>query len=389
MLKTGDGSLQIHWTFGEVDFSLNILYNYKINLPSGGGISMLSNNNISKRYDGLDFAKFFCAFMVICIHMSYWGKRYFEPLTRFAVPIFFMITGYFYSSIKQNKREWIQIKKTIALFLYSNLLYLVWGIVKCVLSDESFSNLFGSILSLKAWIKFICFNESMFAGHLWYLGALIYVLVIVLAVDKYSNREKLYKFIPLFLLINVIFGNYSTIIIGVRVPLILTRNFLFCGLPFFLLGDAICKTQNRFTKKQLFVIVIISVILTIVENLFLLNSGTVFNADCFVATPFLAYSLFALFLENRAISNTPFLFMISQLGKNTSTTIYIVHPIAISIVGKIVNLLGGYIPYLNAIWYYTAPLVILISCTLFAICYNTLNRKFGHYIQIKLFSKGR
>lgn len=350
---------------------------------------MLQKSNFSKRYEGLDFAKLICAFAVICIHTSFSGKKYVEPLTRFAVPIFFMITGYFYSTIKHNKREWLQIKKTIVLFIYSNLLYLVWGVVRCVLSDESFSNLIGSILSLKAWIKFICFNESMFAGHLWYLGALIYVLVIVLAVDKYSNREKLYKFIPVFLLSNVIFGNYSTIIFGERVPLILTRNFLFCGLPFFLLGDALREKQNKFSNKQLLVVAIISVILTIAENLFLLNTGTVFNVDCFIATPFLAYSLFVLFLENRAISNTPFLFKISQLGKNTSTIVYIVHPIAKNIAVKMVNDLGRDIPYLNAIWRYTAPLVIMISCTLFAICYNMLNRKFSHYIQNKLLSRGR
>ena len=84
--------------------------------------------------------------MVICIHMTYYGKKYFEPLTRFAVPIFFMITGYFYSTIKQNNREWAQIRKTIVLFLYSNLLYLVWKITRCVLLGESISDLIDSIL---------------------------------------------------------------------------------------------------------------------------------------------------------------------------------------------------------------------------------------------------
>lgn len=342
---------------------------------------MLIKKNAPHRYDGLDFAKFFCAFMVICIHMTYYGKKYFEPLTRFAVPIFFMITGYFYSTIKQNNREWAQIRKTIVLFLYSNLLYLVWKITKCVLLGESISDLIDSILSNKSWIMFICFNESFFAGHLWYLSALIYVLVIVLVVDMHSSREKLYRFIPLFLLTNIVFGNYSTIIFGKRLPLVLTRNFMFCGLPFFLIGDALRKEQNKLKKKQLLVITISSVVLTIAENILLLNTGAVFNADCFIATPFLAYSLFALSLENHAVSNNPFLFKISQLGKNTSTIIYIIHPIAISVAGKIVNIFSGYFPVINAVWYYTAPLVILILCTIFALCYNMLHDRFNHIIR--------
>ena len=128
------------------------------------------------------------------------------------------------------------------------------------------------------------------------------------------------------------------------------------------------------------VITISSVVLTIAENILLLNTGAVFNADCFIATPFLAYSLFALSLENHAVSNNPFLFKISQLGKNTSTIIYIIHPIAIPVAGKIVNIFSGYFPVIHAVWYYTAPLVILILCTILALCYNMLHDRFNHII---------
>ena len=66
---------------------------------------MTPNSDAFKRHDGLDFAKFLCSYMVISIHMSYFGKSYIEPLSRFAVPLFFMITGYFYSSIKQKTKS--------------------------------------------------------------------------------------------------------------------------------------------------------------------------------------------------------------------------------------------------------------------------------------------
>ena len=333
---------------------------------------MFQKSNTFKRYEGLDFAKFLCSYMVISIHMSYFGKRYIAPLSRFAVPLFFMITGYFYSSIKQKSRERAQIKKTIILFLFSNLLFLFWEIPRCILANESISASLSLLLNIKGWIKFVCLNEPFFSGHLWYLGALLYVLIIILMFDKYSNRQKLYKFIPLLLLVNIVFGNYSVLVFGTKLPLILTRNFLFCGLPFFLLGDILHHKQNSLSQKQLIFVAAISMLLTVAENLFLLHNEKAFNDDCFIATPFLAYSLFVLFLENRNISNSPLLLNIAKLGRCTSATIYIIHPIVISIVGFIINTLGKYFPHAPIVYHYIAPFVILIVCTLFACCYNAL-----------------
>ena len=130
-------------------------------------VSVLSQTNISRRYVSLDFAKFFCAFMIISIHVSYYGKIYFEPLSRIAVPIFFMITGYFYSSVVQSNRKYMQLRKTIELFIYSNLLYFIWNLLGCTASKGSVIAYLHSILNIKSWIKFLCFNESLFSEHLW------------------------------------------------------------------------------------------------------------------------------------------------------------------------------------------------------------------------------
>lgn len=335
---------------------------------------MVQTSRISSRHLGLDFAKFLCAFMVVSIHTPYFGNEYLEPLARFAVPVFFMITGYFYSSVQQKSREHIQLRKAVVLFLSSNLLFLIWKIVLCVVAGESFPDLVHSIFNFATWIKFLFFSESILSGHLWYLGALSYVLVIILVFDKYSSREKLYKFIPILLLINILVGNYSIILFGKRLPLLLTRNFLFCGLPFFLLGDAISRKQTTRSNAQLFAIAIISAFITLAENVVFLKIEARSNADCFFATPFLAYSLFMLFLKNGTTFQHPLLTKVAQLGRCTATTTYIIHPIAIHIVGKIVNAIGRYVPCMTSVWNYTAPLLVFITCTLFACCFDTVRR---------------
>ena len=66
-----------------------------------------------KRSVGLDFLKFLCSFMVVTIHKPFPGLLgpVIMPITRIAVPIFFMITGFFYYSTIENANEIRQIKK--------------------------------------------------------------------------------------------------------------------------------------------------------------------------------------------------------------------------------------------------------------------------------------
>lgn len=67
------------------------------------------------RAENIDVLKAICAFLVVCIHVPFPGKMgaYFTTLTRVAVPIFFMITGYFYSDIVAQLNQKKQQKNLI------------------------------------------------------------------------------------------------------------------------------------------------------------------------------------------------------------------------------------------------------------------------------------
>ena len=72
---------------------------------------------------GLDLLKAICAFMVVSIHSPFPGLLgdIFIPLARIAVPIFFMITGYYYSHTKEHKKEKKQIIKLLKLCVSANI----------------------------------------------------------------------------------------------------------------------------------------------------------------------------------------------------------------------------------------------------------------------------
>ena len=174
---------------------------------------------LKERNGSLDALKTICAFLVICIHIPFPGivGEIITPLARIAVPIFFMITGYFYN--KEDKKQFKQMKKIIILIILSNLLYFIPNIV----TTENMSNIF----SVKKCLEFIIFNESPFASHLWYLNALLYVLIIVYFADKLKIRKFLYYVIPILLIIDLILGKYSILLFGQQFSYIIVRNFLF------------------------------------------------------------------------------------------------------------------------------------------------------------------
>lgn len=196
------------------------------------------NGRCSKRTEGLDILKFLCAFFVVCIHCPFPGSfgAYFTSITRIAVPIFFMITGFFYMNSVNRNRELLQIKKMAVLIVTSNLLYAIWKSLLAVLSDDGVSLYWKSTLTIKNIVKLILLNDSPFNSHLWYLSAILYVLIIVYFLRRMKLERILYIITPLLLIGDLAMGKYSLLIFGREFPYILVRNFLFVGIPYFTIG---------------------------------------------------------------------------------------------------------------------------------------------------------
>lgn len=116
-----------------------------------------------------------------------YGGGYWIAVCRIAVPIFLMISGYFYNKESAIK----QIKKTGFLFIEANLLYGVWSCFYGVVSGVY------PIINGNSILKFIFLNESPFSGHLWYLGAVLYTQIFVYTIDQIRMKKVLYLTIPM------------------------------------------------------------------------------------------------------------------------------------------------------------------------------------------------
>lgn len=150
---------------------------------------------MNERNYSIDVLKFVCAVLVVVLHTDFEFHDVILPLTRCAVPCFLMISGFLLYSVKGigNERLKRNIKYVFHCLVWSTLLFFAFRVyMSC-----------GKITipSKKQWINFVVFNDNPFGGHLWYLGAYLYVLVIMLVIDKYRLWKPLLWITPMLLLV--------------------------------------------------------------------------------------------------------------------------------------------------------------------------------------------
>lgn len=338
-------------------------------------------NNLRNRQNNIDILKAICAFYIVCIHVPFPGivGEYLTPLTRIAVPIFFMITGYFYADMVKKRGVIRQIKKIIKLVIEANIIYLVW---KCFYSAVIHNiDYFKNAFILKNILKFILLNESPFSGHLWYLSAILYVLIIVLIANKLNCNKLLYWFTPILLLCDLILGKYSIVIWGREFPYILVRNFLFVGIPCFCIGHLVSNGFGKKIGKSMSGWMILLFSLTsLLEHFILISVDMNATRDHYISTTFLAVSVFIFTLKcnnlqgkepkvHKIIGGQSVTDILAIIGRKYSTGLYILHPIFITCIGTVANEIGFF-----EVYRFIAPIVVYFITILFLVMLDRLKK---------------
>lgn len=303
----------------------------------------------------MDILKALCAFGVVVVHQRFPGRIGLAviDLFRIAVPIFFMITGYFYVDVQNSRREVIQIKKIFWLFLLSNVTYLLWRVVIRMPCGKNEIMLFLSeIFHWKTMVIFVFFNESPIQPHLWYLGAVLYVLVIVHFLKKLLKTHfdaGLCIFLPVLLVIGLVFGSYSLLLLHKIYPEYVFRNFLCEGIPFFSIGYFLRKKKKSYAISKLFqnkavqlVLVCCFSVTTLLEHTLLSYLGFSGTREYFLSTIFLSIIVFSIFNNCQWNDKMP---LLQYIGRELSAKIYIIHPVIIAIFNKIVSRTEIYLYY--------------------------------------------
>lgn len=190
---------------------------------------------MAKRNLALDIWRLISCIFVVFIHCEFPGDagHYVVMVGRYAVPFFLMLSGYYCTSSSVKKRLLSAISMTIvSIGLYTTInsclsLYrgkeLFWWFTKAQDSDMLY--------------RFLVYNRAhFFASTVYYVLMLIYVYVIVALLYRFRLLSKAYFLIPVLLLRNL-WLNYS------GTEWFYAGNWLYTGLPFFLLGSLIKEKE--------------------------------------------------------------------------------------------------------------------------------------------------
>jgi surface polysaccharide O-acyltransferase-like enzyme len=326
--------------------------------------------NINHRNYTLDLLKTISVFLVICIHSPFPGSygAHVTALSRIAVPIFFMISGYYFCNGTGSEFKKRQVIKVLKLVVFSNILFFIFKASISIVKGEFLLKL-TTWFSLKSFLKFILLNESPFSGHLWYLTAILYVLLIFTIVKKSNNIKLLLIITPILLSIDLILGKYSLLIWGREFPYILVRNFLFVGIPYFSIGYIlnISSKNIKISNKYLIPLIVIFVFTTFIEHYCLIHFDLNPARDHYISTTLLSVSIFLFCINNRDIKiQNVWLY----IGCYLSTYIYIMHPLFIYVLSKITKILN-----LSIYYQYIAPIIIFLITTVSVHLYLNTKKK--------------
>ena len=317
----------------------------------------------SDRVYGLDILKALCAFCVISIHAPFSGTLGLcaEALSRVAVPIFFMITGFFYVDTLKQKKELAQIKKISLLCIYSYMLYFLWGIIhELYVLKRTVHSFLTYVFRPTNLLNWFLFNNCPFAGHLWYLSAILYVLIIVYFLNRVFPGKAsriLFAAVPFLLFLNLVFGNYSRLFFQREFSVCYSRTFLLVGIPYFSLGYFFREHKNYIEALLAHpIFLVLSALffsLTTIFELFLIHHfGLVATVDHFISTIFLSIIVFSAFTSPYWNNKFPIL---HHIGRKYSVYIYIFHPIVMVVLNLAAKFLQIYKYYC-----YCRPIVVFI-----------------------------
>ncbi|NOT12422.1 MAG: acyltransferase [Methylococcaceae bacterium] len=289
-------------------------------------IHALKMNEVKQRFANLDFLKIVAIYFVIVLHAMpimvdkqnslIYGIL--NNIARFAVPCFFIMSGYFAGEkIIQNKLFFKTLKRILVLFLFWNFFYLMIPLNCSGLQKVGY-------LRIKYWDFYQIVTHPCkvllqgFYGHLWYLESLALAFVYLFLTSKISIKF-VFGLALIQYIICVLGGGYSETGIGFHMPFT-SRNGPFASALFVSLGWYFSITKLKLPWQPSLLLVGIGFFTQYFEYILLTSKfPRAIHYEFMFGTPIMAVGVFLLFLGFRSEQS-----FFSNLG-NLSLGVYVLH----------------------------------------------------------------
>lgn len=325
----------------------------------------------TQKNNTLELLKLFASYMVIFIHVPFYGKMgvAIDALARFAVPFFFLVSGYYSYQITCEKIK-KRIKNILNLLVFSAICCTVFEIVRLLKYNmDGLIALFNKYTDLSTYVDLLVFNVPVNSGQLWYLLAALYVYVIFYFATKFHVKEKVIFIISfLLLLLHVLLGEGLSIL-GIVLPIQFVRNFALMGIPFFALGLFVKKYEYKFLSIPnyiIFIFIVIGAFESIISRCFFGEN------ELYIGSLFVLAAIVCALVKYAEVKYPSFL----TAFEGCSTYIYIFHIIISTVFIIIYGVLGIDI-YSSVILENLHPIIVCVASTVFS------------YVLVKILNKVR
>lgn len=262
----------------------------------------------------IDLFRLFSIFFILIVHTDYgilpeWISNYIKVSSRFAVPFYFLISGYFLGNGFNDSKLYNSINKLLLIFFNVNVIYIPILAIMMLFNKKNF------IFNFEVLMTGIYF-------HLWFLGSLIFGYFFIWFILK-NFSEKFLGFISLIILLFALFSDSYDLLFGLNINFNVFR-FLE-SIPFLFIGLLVYKYNLKANIWITIFLFILGFYFQFFEFDFLreYSESENFNPQILFGSVMISISILFLCLKIRVSDN-----YLSEIGKKYSLLIYLYHPIS-------------------------------------------------------------
>ena len=316
--------------------------------------------NLTDRNNCLNILKCIACIGVVFIHVPFPGilGTIVKYISTFAVPLFFMIAGYYSygCTVDKIRKRFIKIVKILFFAIFWWFAYSIVANAYAHTLTEWLSNNF----TWKTPIKFFAFCKIDWAVPLWYLIAMAETYFVWIYIVKYKMEEKATKFTWLFF----VFGAVLTVLAeSLGLSWSLRINFICRAMPWFMFGYLVNEKYrfklNNIKNITLFITACLGWAVTL--SAVLLNTVVNYN---YVGVLLTAPALFLIGVKNPTVKISKY---VEFIAEKLSLFIYIFH----SLVSSVVHIAFKHVVGINqdGIYAYFHPVFSLIASIIVAMVF--------------------
>ncbi|OCA83185.1 hypothetical protein A8F94_18895 [Bacillus sp. FJAT-27225] len=294
----------------------------------------------------IDFIKFLAILAVVVIHTfpsdHVIGYFILDNVSRFAVPFFFMASGYFFGlkvNITPNSGDYFKKYVIKILKIYASWLvfYFVYDVIRILIGSGDVQEKLFDYMKGFTVLKLLYYGQGTSGYQLWFVIALVWSITVVFLFFKLGKIGLLLAASLCFHIVGLFGQAYS---IFLQLPES-TRDALFFGLFYTTAGFWFSyykplQHRKHLSKKINLLLFMLFSILQILEGLWLEKELGSSHGEFFLSTIFLAIFLFSFALHNPQLGKG---LLITKIGGN-ALGIYAVHVFLIDMVDVLFRAIG-------------------------------------------------